>query len=199
MFYFVFFFEIFLFLIFFLLVVFLFRRKKTEEVLFLLIPLILFEFFVEYMSIKNGKFLNNKSYDLFLFFGVSLGTLVLWAIGFYIAFQITNKINLKFNFSTFLLSIIDALIIMSGSLVINPLGLKIGWWKFGEYNYLVKGSFFGVPVWEFIGCFLGMFIFSFLYRNFKVLPFQKRLIFTYGAVFLIVLMRIILYNFLNIF
>ncbi len=191
--------EITLFLIFFLIILRFFKEKKEKEIIFLFLPLILFEFFIELMSIKSGKFINNSLYDKFLIFGVSMGALIFWATGFYVATLITDKIFLEKSLPILILSISDALIITLGNLIINPLGLKIGWWSYGNYNYLIKGNFFGVPVWEFIGCFFGMFIFSFIYRKLKDFPFKKRFFLGYGFVFWVVLVRFFVYNILRFF
>lgn len=187
-------------IIFFLIIILLIKKRQKKEIIFLVIPFILFEFFIELMSIKSNKFINSPQKTSFLIGGVSVMAILLWFVFLFIAMKITDRFFSRFNLPNFFLSLNDSFIILLINLVLNPLGKNLGLWIYNkQYSYLIFGSFLGVPLWEFIGGFLGFFLFSFLYRILKNFNFKERFILTYVFVFIVLFFRFLVYNILNIF
>lgn len=174
-------FEIIIIILFLAVILNLFREKKEKEILFLLLPWILYDFFLEAMGVHALRFLYSDRFHL-LIFGVPLLIPMGFSVIIYFVLSLTNIICswLKRIFQNYTLSLFDAILVFLVALLLDPLAKKLGFWSFPDGGY-----YFGIPNLNFIGWFLFVFIFSFGYRTFKKYNFKKRVFLTYGYIFLI--------------
>lgn len=185
--------EIIIFLLF-LIVILRFLRRKPEELLTFVLPIILLMAFIEAMAVEAGKFIYHLEGFHIIILHTPFAILLAYVVGVYIAFYLTDTLFYRFSFLKVLLNVADSIIFTVITLVIGPLGLKLGWWDFfSPSNYLIEGYFLGVPLWEFFGIFLLIFLFSFGYRRLKKFNFKKRAIFTYSYIVLILIVRFLVY------
>lgn len=180
---------------FFALIFGLFKKKKGTIVFFFVLPFIFFQAFIELMSIHvGGNFSYSQDQFILWIYGLSPVVLMAWTVAFYFSYSLTNRVWSHIRVPIFFRAVADALFVTSLNIIANPILTRYGWIRFNEnQEYFINGSLLGVPVWEFIGSFLAIFLFSFGYRMFEKLESKKRLIFVYGYIFTILGARFLVY------
>ncbi len=178
-------------LLFFFLVLKILKSGKSDEIVSFILPVMLFYFFIEFMSVNNQKYVFSDEFSIFIF-NVPLSILVLWVVLLYFCFSLTEWIARHYSLSLpiYKLSALDSVFAVLISILLEPIPVKLGLWRF-----LSNPIYFGIPVWNFIGKFLSVGLFSLGYRGFKNIRFKKRIILTYLYIFLILVARFIAYKF----
>lgn len=180
-------FEIVAFLCFVLVICKLLKKENKQKLITFALPLFIYFFFLENAGVNIPRYTFSRDFHFFIF-GVLVSMLFLWVAGFYFILFLTNKVISYFRFEpkSYLFSGIDTLFGVVIAIIIDWLGLELGLWSFTE-----KGFLFGLPTLELIGLFLFIFIFFFGYRLFEKYDFKKRLLFTYGYIFMILAAKLI--------
>jgi len=192
-----FFIEILSFVFFGISLLFLVKSGKREIFLFLILPFFMLESSIEFMSIHLGNnFIYSPEKFSFMMLGLSPAVLSAWLAALATSVFLTEKLSSYLSFPFAAWSIFDAAFVSSMNTVLNPILAHYGWILYEvTKNYPIDGFFLGVPLWEFIGAFVLVFIVSLVYRSLKNLDFSQRIIITYGYVFSIVIIRFLAYRF----
>lgn len=179
---------------------FVIKRGKGERVLFFILPFLVLEAGIEFMSIHIGhKFNYSPEKFLFLVFGLPPAVFSAWAFGLYVASFITERIFSRNYIPVFLLAASDAFFVDVLSVLMSSILTSYGWIRYDPGRYHLGSSLFGVPAWEFIGAFILVFIVSFVYRSLKNMQPGKRIFLTYGFIFFTILGRFLLYSLKYVF
>jgi uncharacterized membrane protein len=159
--------------------------KKRTMILFIISMVI--GLFFELVGVKYGWLFGTYHYNLnassspFIFGLVPYLTVVSWAVIIYMSYSITNIFLTGFKFRKtdlnklkpvhlipfiILLSVIDGLIATNLDMILDPVTISQqipGWfWTFG-------GTYFGIPISNFIGWFTVTFIATVIFRFFETL------------------------------
>lgn len=140
------------------------NKKVIKSILFLLIIFIVPLIF-EYIGINYGAPLGVKYYYLENFkpkiFGLPIFVWILWIIFIYIGYTLTNSIFIYFlkenynsiikkNFNIILFSLFDGFVVLIFDIFIDPVAIKLGFWRWENYEV----SYFGVPIGNFVGWYI---------------------------------------------
>lgn len=142
------------------------------------------------MCVANEKHIFNNNFH-FIILGNPLIVPLTWVSVLCFLLFFSNKISSKFpNLnSIFALSILNGLLGVFIDLVIDPLAVRLGLWTYLNQPFRVLN----VPLWNFIGWFLGIFVFFLGYYFFEKFEFKKRILFTYAYIFSILTIRFLAY------
>lgn len=163
-------------------------RQRRGEVLTLLLPLFLYFFLIETMAVSVGKYQYTQEAKIWIA-NIPLAIPFASTALVYGVFNLTEKLASIFKLKkTFFFSSTDAGLMVLADLLIDPLAVRLGFWRYRQ-----GGLFFGVPFWNYLGWFLAIFLFSAVYRSLKRLEFKKRFWLILVWVGLIVLVRLGLY------
>lgn len=186
-----------IFLIFFLGIIFSFiKNKRSKEILFFVLPILVYYFFIEALWVYKGGGTYDKTFN-FLIMGVPLIVPFVWVVVLFFAKKLTKKTFYKNRIikeENCLLALGDAFwATLFAFVLFEPLALNFNLW----YHISKEPFFCRAPLWYFVGWFLAAFLISFGYRIFQKIPTKKRLFYFYGYVFLIILVRLSVYLFLK--
>jgi len=173
------------------------EKNKKEEILFFILPVILFYFSFEAIWTLKGNGIYSHNFH-FLFFGVPLIVPLAWVVVIFFAIQLTKKTfgkNKIIKRENFLLAISDGFwAVLFDALLLEPLAYYfVFWYHIGKENFLWRAPFL-----YFLGWFLSIFIMAVTYRGFKNFGPKKRFFLSYGFIFLLIIARFSLYIFLKI-
>jgi len=152
-----------------------FGRKNS--LIFLAIALVV-SYLAEIFGVKWGHFLNGGyNYPEFLglrIFGIPILVSLMWVSIIYISYQVAEHLTdfrfsknlsfLKKTISGAAVALLTGLAAVAWDLVIDPLAAQAGWWKWNiaESDF----SFFNVPIGNFIGWIVVVFIIVFIFKLF---------------------------------
>jgi len=140
------------------------KKRFFKSIIFLLILLIIPLIF-EYIGINYGAPLGVRYYYLKEFqpkiFGLPIFVWIFWVILIYIGYSLTNSIInyfykenyyliLKKNLNIILFSLFDGFIVLIFDIFIDPVAVKYGLWRWGNYRV----SYFDVPIGNFVGWYI---------------------------------------------
>ena len=151
-------------------------NKKTA--LFFALSLFL-GFFSEFLGVKYGLFFGHYYYSSpFFFDAVPLMTPISWAIIIYMCYGVTNfimqcaggeKPNLRDNWlrifiMIIVLSSVDGLCAMNLDMIIDPIAVLP---SVAAWVWIGGGPYFDVPISNFIGWFMVVFVATFIFRFYE--------------------------------
>jgi len=170
--------------------------QKTNRWFFsFFLPALLFRFFIEYFSILQGKFEYNAQFVSPLIAGVSIPVVLGEVLVIFSAINISNGIFKRIHISRILLSVSDGIIVTAANIIISASVVPRGWWTFSDtYSSPFSKIFLGVPLWEFVGGYLAIFLFSLGFRFWY--PYKRFRHISLLALYLlvIILVRFLLYQ-----